>query len=77
MIFGVAAQFGFDLKDAVSIAIIGVAGISALPMSVCVVHKLGLQEGNQNFLLMHFIDVNVSGQIAFVIVDGLILNLLD
>ncbi len=53
---------------------IGAAGISAFPMSARVVHKLGLEEDNQNFLLMHSIGVNVSGQIASVIAGGLILN---
>ena len=53
---------------------IGAAGISAFPMSGRVVHKMGLKEDPQNFLLMHSIGVNVSGQIASVIVGGLILN---
>ena len=53
---------------------IGAAGISAFPMSGRVVHKMGLAEDNQNFLLMHSIGVNVSGQIASVIAGGLILN---
>ena len=53
---------------------IGAAGISAFPMSARVVHKMGLAEDNQNFLLMHSIGVNVSGQIASVIAGGLILN---
>ena len=52
---------------------IGAAGISAFPMSGRVVHKMGLQEDPQNFLLMHSIGVNVSGQIASVIAGGLIL----
>ncbi len=55
---------------------IGAAGISAFPMSARVVHKLGLEEDNQNFLLMHSIGVNVSGQIASVIAGGLILAFL-
>ncbi len=55
---------------------IGAAGISAFPMSARVVHKLGLEEDNQNFLLMHSIGVNVSGQIASVIAGGMILNIL-
>ena len=55
---------------------IGAAGISAFPMSARVVHKMGLEEDNQNFLLMHAIGVNVSGQIASVIAGGMILNLL-
>ncbi len=54
---------------------IGAAGISAFPMSARVVHKMGLDEDNQNFLLMHSIGVNVSGQIASVIAGGLILAL--
>ncbi len=55
---------------------IGVAGISAFPMSARVVHKLGLEEDNSNFLLMHAVGVNVSGQIASVIAGGMILNLI-
>ena len=55
---------------------IGAAGISAFPMSARVVHKLGLAEDKQNFLLMHSTGVNVSGQIASVIAGGLILNLI-
>ena len=54
---------------------IGAAGISAFPMSARVVHKMGLEEDNQNFLLMHSIGVNVSGQIASVIAGGLILKI--
>jgi oxaloacetate decarboxylase beta subunit len=53
---------------------IGAAGISAFPMSGRIVHKLGLEEDPSNFLLMHSIGVNVSGQIASVIAGGLILN---
>lgn len=53
---------------------IGAAGISAFPMSGRVVHKMGLKEDPQNFLLMHSIGVNVSGQIASVIAGGLILK---
>ena len=53
---------------------IGAAGISAFPMSSRVVHKMGLEEDNQNFLLMHATGVNVSGQVASVIAGGMILN---
>ena len=55
---------------------IGAAGISAFPMSSRVVHKMGLKEDPNNFLLMHAAGVNVSGQIASVIAGGLLLNLL-
>lgn len=54
---------------------IGAAGISAFPMSGRIVHKMALQEDPQNFLLMHSIGVNVSGQIASVIAGGIILNM--
>ena len=53
---------------------IGACGISAFPMSGRVVHKMGLKEDPQNFLLMHAMGVNVSGQVASVIAGGLILN---
>lgn len=63
------------LKDGHKVnPMIGAAGISAFPMSGRIVHKLGQQEDKQNFLLMHSIGVNVSGQIASVIAGGLILQ---
>ena len=60
------------LKEKIN-PMIGAAGISAFPMSGRVVHKMGLKEDPQNFLLMQSIGVNVSGQIASVIAGGLIL----
>ena len=54
---------------------IGAAGISAFPMSGRIVHKMAQEEDPQNFLLMHSIGVNVSGQIASVIAGGIILNI--
>lgn len=56
---------------------IGAAGISAFPMSARVIHKMGLVEDPQNFLLMHTVGVNVSGQIASVIAGGLIVALVS
>ena len=53
---------------------IGASGISAFPMSARVVHKMGLEEDKTNYLLMHSVGVNVSGQIASVIAGGLILQ---
>lgn len=55
---------------------IGAAGISAFPMSARVVHKMGLKEDKNNYLLMHAVGANVSGQIASAIVGGLIIGLL-
>ena len=55
---------------------IGAAGISAFPMASRVVHKMGLKEDPQNFLLMHAAGANVAGQIASVIAGGMILSLI-
>ena len=63
----------FSKKNKIN-PMIGASGISAFPMSARVVHKMGLAEDPQNFLLMHSIGVNVSGQIASVIAGGLILT---
>ena len=61
------------LKEKIN-PMIGAAGISAFPMSGRIVHTMGRKEDPENFLLMHSIGVNVSGQIASVIAGGLILN---
>jgi len=55
---------------------VGAAGISAFPMSSRVIQKLGQQEDPQNFLLMHAVGANVSGQIASVLAGGMVLNLI-
>ena len=70
----IAKLMNLFLKEKIN-PMIGSAGISAFPMSARVVHKIGLEEDNQNFLLMHAVGVNVSGQIASVIAGGLILAL--
>lgn len=56
---------------------IGAAGISAFPMSSRVVHKMGREEDQCNFLLMHAAGANVSGQIASVIAGGLVITLIE
>ena len=53
---------------------VGAAGISAFPMSARVVHKMGIKEDPTNYLLMHAVGANVSGQIASAIVGGLIIG---
>ena len=70
-----AKLFNLFLKEKIN-PMIGASGISAFPMSARVVHKMGLKEDNQNFLLMQAIGVNVSGQIASVIAGGMILSLM-
>ncbi len=65
-----AKIFKFDLIN----PMIGAAGISAFPMSGRIVHKMALKEDPENFILMHSIGVNVSGQIASVIAGALVLG---
>lgn len=55
---------------------IGAAGISAFPMSARVIHKMGREEDEQNFLLMHAIGANVAGQVSSVIAGGMLLALI-
>ena len=54
---------------------LGACGLSAFPMASRVVQKMALQEDNQNFLLMHAVGANVSGQIGSVIIAGIIMSL--
>ena len=61
------------LKEKIN-PMIGAAGISAFPMAGRIVHKMGIKEDPQNFLLMQSMGVNGSGQIASVIAGGLILQ---
>ena len=62
------------LKKPLINPMIGAAGISAFPMSGRIVHKMAQEEDKSNFLLMHSIGVNVSGQIASVIAGALVLG---
>ena len=55
---------------------VGAAGISAFPMSARVIQKLGQKEDPQNFLLMHAVSANVSGQIGSVLAGGILLAML-
>ncbi|MBO5213619.1 MAG: sodium ion-translocating decarboxylase subunit beta [Clostridia bacterium] len=71
----IAKIMNLFLKNKIN-PMIGAAGISAFPMAGRVVNKMGLAEDDQNFLLMHAIGVNVSGQVASVIAGGLILSFL-
>lgn len=62
------------LKEKVN-PMVGAAGISAFPMSARVIQKMAVKEDPQNYLLMHAVGANVSGQIASVLAGGMILNL--
>lgn len=62
------------LKDKIN-PMIGACGISAFPMSARVITQIGLKEDPTNILIMQATGVNVSGQVASVIVGGLLLGL--
>ena len=55
---------------------LGACGISAFPMSARVVHKIAQQEDFSNFLLMHAMGANTSGQIGSVLAGGVVMALL-
>ena len=54
---------------------IGAAGVSAVPMAARVVHKEGLKEDPNNFLLMHAMGPNVAGVIGSAVAAGVLLLL--
>lgn len=56
---------------------IGAAGVSAVPMSARVVHKLGQEEDPQNFLIMHAMGPNVAGVIGSALAAGVLLSQLS
>ena len=60
-------------KDPVN-PMIGAAGVSAVPMAARVVHKMGMDEDSQNFLLMHAMGPNVAGVIGSAVAAGVLLS---
>ncbi len=57
--------------------LIGAAGISAFPMSARIVQRVAQQADFENFLLMHAMGANASGQLASVVAGGVVLALLS
>jgi oxaloacetate decarboxylase beta subunit len=56
--------------------LVGAAGISAVPMAARVINRVGLEEDDDNFLLMHAMGANTAGQVASVVAAGALLALL-
>ncbi len=56
---------------------LGACGLSAFPMASRVVQKMALKEDDQNFILMHAVSANVSGQIGSVLIGGIIIAILE
>jgi oxaloacetate decarboxylase beta subunit len=57
--------------------LIGAAGISAFPMSGRLAQRVASEEDYDNFLLMHAMGANTSGQIGSVIAGGVLLALVE
>jgi oxaloacetate decarboxylase beta subunit len=55
-------------------AMIGAAGVSAVPMSARIVQHLGQQESKRNYLLMHAMGANVAGVIGSAVAGGYFLS---
>ena len=56
--------------------LIGAAGVSAVPMSARVCHKMGQEASPGNFLLMHAMGPNVAGVIGSALAAGVLLSIL-
>ncbi|WP_108652326.1 sodium ion-translocating decarboxylase subunit beta [Dongshaea marina] len=55
--------------------LIGAAGVSAVPMAARVVNKVGLEDNDQNHLLMHAMGPNVAGVLGSAVAAGILLAL--
>jgi oxaloacetate decarboxylase beta subunit len=55
--------------------LIGAAGISAFPMAGRLVQRVAQEEDYSNFVLMHAMGANTSGQLGSVIAGGVLLTL--
>ena len=55
-------------------AMIGAAGVSAVPMSARIVQHMGRQENSRNYLLMHAMGANVAGVIGSAVAGGFFLS---
>jgi oxaloacetate decarboxylase beta subunit len=55
--------------------LIGSAGVSAVPMAARVSQKVGAEEDQSNFLLMHAMGPNVAGVIGSAVAAGVFISL--
>ncbi len=65
----------FFPKDKKINPMLGACGISAFPMASRIVQQIALKDDDQNYILMHAVSANVSGQIGSVILSGVILSI--
>ena len=57
--------------------LLGAAGVSAVPMSARVVHRVAQEANPENFLVMHAMGPNVSGVLGSAIAAGVLLSLIS
>ena len=57
--------------------LLGAAGVSAVPMSARVVHKVALESNPNNYLIMHAMGPNVAGVLGSAIAAGVILSMIE
>jgi len=57
--------------------LLGAAGVSAVPMSARVVHKVALEANPNNYLIMHAMGPNVAGVLGSAIAAGVILSMVN
>lgn len=69
-----AKTMNLFLKNKIN-PLLGAAGVSAVPDSARVVHKVARKEDPSNYLLMHAMAPNVAGVIGSAIVAGILLSL--
>jgi len=74
---GVLLAKGMNLfsRDKIN-PLVGAAGVSAVPMSARVVHRVAAEADKKNYLLMYAMGPNVAGVIGTVIAAGVFLTLL-
>ena len=56
--------------------LLGAAGVSAVPMSARVVHKVALEANPNNYLIMHAMGPNVAGVLGSAIAAGVIISMI-
>lgn len=56
--------------------LIGAAGVSAVPMSARVVHRIGSEANRRNYLLMHAMGPNVAGVLGTAVAAGAFIAML-
>ena len=76
---GVCSVKAFNLflrKDKKINPLIGIAGVSAVPMAARISNNLGLEYDPNNYLLMHAMGPNVAGVIGSAVAAGVLLSFL-